>query len=154
MMCHYLDLDSAFDWPKKISFLAWLIRCTSQIWVVLHHQYGISAVVSQTSFCAETTDNYCFSLNHVITSLIILWTLSIILYVITYCLGCWFRSNWRSCPYNSTDTDILWTGPGIEPCGAQVQWTSWGTWKLTDFRPWWKWWPQWSVSLFRKLHHL
>ena len=31
------------------------IRCTTQIWVVTRHQYGISALVSQTSFGAETS---------------------------------------------------------------------------------------------------
>jgi len=30
------------------------IRTTTQIWVVMHHQYGISVLVSQT-FCGETT---------------------------------------------------------------------------------------------------
>ena len=31
------------------------IRSTTQIWVVTHHQYGISALVSQTSFGGETS---------------------------------------------------------------------------------------------------
>ena len=30
------------------------VRSSTQIWVVTHHQYGISALVSQTSFCGET----------------------------------------------------------------------------------------------------
>ena len=30
------------------------VRSSTQIWVVMHHQYGISALVSQTSFCGET----------------------------------------------------------------------------------------------------
>ena len=30
------------------------IRCTTQIWVVTRHQYGLSAFVSQTSFRGET----------------------------------------------------------------------------------------------------
>ena len=40
MMCHY---------PA-----AWPIRSTTQTWVVTHHQYWISALVSQTSFGGET----------------------------------------------------------------------------------------------------
>ena len=31
------------------------IRSTTQIWVVTRHQYGISALVSQTSFREETS---------------------------------------------------------------------------------------------------
>ena len=31
------------------------MRSTTQIWVVTRHQYGISAVVSQTSFGGETS---------------------------------------------------------------------------------------------------
>ena len=31
------------------------IRSTTQIWVVTRHQYGISALVSQTSFGGETS---------------------------------------------------------------------------------------------------
>ena len=33
---------------------AWPIRSTTQTWVVTHHQYWISALVSQTSFGGET----------------------------------------------------------------------------------------------------
>ena len=32
------------------------IRNTSQIWIVTRHQYGIFAVVRQTSFRGETSD--------------------------------------------------------------------------------------------------
>ena len=35
--------------------VAWLIISTTQIWVVTHHQYGISAHVPLTSFHGETT---------------------------------------------------------------------------------------------------
>ena len=31
------------------------IRSTTQIWVLPRHQYGISVLVSQTSFCGETS---------------------------------------------------------------------------------------------------
>ena len=55
MTCHNLDLDSASDWLKQISFATRPIRSTAQIWVVTRHQYGISVVVSQTSFREETS---------------------------------------------------------------------------------------------------
>ena len=45
MTRHYPDLGSASDW----SFRAEPIRSTAHIWVVTCHQYGISALVSQTS---------------------------------------------------------------------------------------------------------
>ena len=54
MTHHYLDLGSASDWLKQISHAARPIRSTTQIWVVMRHQYGISALVSQTSFRGET----------------------------------------------------------------------------------------------------
>lgn len=46
----YQDLGSAFDWMKQIFFL---IGSTTQIWVVRHHQYEISALASKTSFEGE-----------------------------------------------------------------------------------------------------
>ena len=50
MTRRFLDLGSAPDWLKQFSHAARPIRSTTQIWVVTRHQYGISAVVSQTSF--------------------------------------------------------------------------------------------------------
>ena len=50
MTRRYLDLGSAPDWLKQFSRAARPIRSTTQIWVVTRHQYGISVVVSQTSF--------------------------------------------------------------------------------------------------------
>ena len=41
---------------KQISLAAQPIRSTTQIWVVTRHQYGIFALVSQTSFRDETSD--------------------------------------------------------------------------------------------------
>ena len=56
MACHYPDLaGSASDWLNQISHAARPIRSTTQIWVVTRHQYGISALVSQTSFRGETS---------------------------------------------------------------------------------------------------
>ena len=55
MTCHYPDLGSTFDWLKQISHVAQPIRGTTQIWIVTHHQYGISALIcSRMSFCRET----------------------------------------------------------------------------------------------------
>ena len=55
MTCHNPELDSVSDWLRQISFAARPIRSTTQIWVVSRHQYGISVVVSQTSFRGETS---------------------------------------------------------------------------------------------------
>ena len=55
MTRHYPDLGSASDWLNQISHVARPIRSTTQIWVVTRHQYGISALVSQTSFGGETS---------------------------------------------------------------------------------------------------
>ena len=57
MTHHYPDLNSASDWLKQISHVARPIKSTIQIWVVTHHQYGISALVSQTSFGGKTSGN-------------------------------------------------------------------------------------------------
>ena len=51
------DLGSASDWLNKISHAARPIRSTTQMWVATRHQYGISALVFQTSFGGETSDN-------------------------------------------------------------------------------------------------
>ena len=50
MKCHYPDLGSASDWSCEGNFLQ-EIRSTPQICIVTRHQYGISALVSLTSFC-------------------------------------------------------------------------------------------------------
>ena len=42
MTFDYPDLDSVSDWLKQISLAALPIENTGQIWVVTHHQYGIS----------------------------------------------------------------------------------------------------------------
>jgi len=49
----YPDLGGASDWLKE-NFEP--IRSTTQIWVVTRRQYGISVLVSQTSFREETRD--------------------------------------------------------------------------------------------------
>ena len=54
MTRHHRDLGSASDWLNQISYEARPTRNTTHIWVVTRHQYGISALVSQTSFCGET----------------------------------------------------------------------------------------------------
>ena len=55
MTRHYPDLGSASDWLNQISHMARQIRSTTEIWVVTRHQYGISALVSQTSFHGDTS---------------------------------------------------------------------------------------------------
>ena len=54
MTCHYTDLGSAPDWLNQISHAARPIRSTTQIWVVMCHQYGISVLVSQPLLGGET----------------------------------------------------------------------------------------------------
>ena len=51
MTRHRSDLGSASDWLKQIFHAARPIRSSTQLWVLTRHQYGISALVSQTSFC-------------------------------------------------------------------------------------------------------
>ena len=55
MTRHYPDLGSASDWLNQIYQVARPIRSTTQSWVLMRHQYGISALVFQTSFCGETS---------------------------------------------------------------------------------------------------
>ena len=55
MMRHYPDQSSASDWLKQISQTARPIRSTTLIWVVTRHQYGISALVSRTTFQREAS---------------------------------------------------------------------------------------------------
>ena len=52
--CPYPDLGRASDWLNQISHAARPIRSTTQICAVTRRQYGISALVSQTSFGGET----------------------------------------------------------------------------------------------------
>jgi len=47
---HCLDLGSASDWSCGVGNLLQPIRSVTQIWIVTRHQYGISALISQTSF--------------------------------------------------------------------------------------------------------
>ena len=53
MTRHYPDLGSRL--VDQVSLTARPIRSTIQIWVVTHHQYGISALVYQTLFRGETS---------------------------------------------------------------------------------------------------
>ena len=52
---HYPDLASASDWSCGVGNLFQPIISTPQIWIVTRHQYGISALISQTSFFEEET---------------------------------------------------------------------------------------------------
>ena len=51
MTRHYPDLGRACDWLNQISHAARPIRSTTQT----RHQYGISVLVSQTSFVGQTS---------------------------------------------------------------------------------------------------
>ena len=55
MRHHYLDLGSASDWSCCMGNLRQSIRSSIQIWIVARHQYGISGLVSQTSFHRESS---------------------------------------------------------------------------------------------------
>ena len=57
MTRHYPNLGSASDWSCRVGNLIQPISSTTQIWVVMRHQYGISVLVSQTSFGGETSGN-------------------------------------------------------------------------------------------------
>ena len=52
---YYPDLGSVSDWSWRERNLPQPIRSTTQIWVVMRHQYGISAPVSQTSIREKTS---------------------------------------------------------------------------------------------------
>ena len=52
---HHPDLGSASDWSYRVGNLIQPIRSTTQIRVMMCHQYGISVLVSQTSFGRETS---------------------------------------------------------------------------------------------------
>ena len=56
MMCHYPNLGNACDWLCRKGNLLQSIKSTTQIWVVVCHQYEISVVVAQMSFREETSD--------------------------------------------------------------------------------------------------
>ena len=55
MTRHYPDLGSASDWSYRVGNSIQPIRSTTLIWEVTRQQYGISALVSQTSFGGETS---------------------------------------------------------------------------------------------------
>ena len=55
MTRHYPDLGSVSYWLSQISHAVRESRSTTQIWVVTRHQYGISALLCQTSFGWETS---------------------------------------------------------------------------------------------------
>jgi len=73
MMCHYIELGSNSDWECCIGNLIQPIRSTTQIWVVTRYQYEISALVSQTSFCGETSGSVTKCLLFSQANLILLW---------------------------------------------------------------------------------
>ena len=48
-------MGSAYDWSGRERNLLQPIRCTTQVQVMTRYRYGISALVSQTPFCGETS---------------------------------------------------------------------------------------------------
>ena len=53
MTCYYPDLGNASHWLRQISFAARPIRSTTQIWVVIRHQYEITALVPHRHFAGK-----------------------------------------------------------------------------------------------------
>ena len=56
MTCHYPELAGASCWSHREGNLLRQNKNTTQIWVVTRYQYGIFAVVRQTSFRGKTSD--------------------------------------------------------------------------------------------------
>ena len=56
MTYHYPDLGICY-WSRQISLARWPFRRTTQIWVVTHHQYRISAVAAQIPFRGKIIGN-------------------------------------------------------------------------------------------------
>ena len=56
--CFYPDLGSVSNWPKQISLAIRQIGSNSQLWVVTRRQYGISALVPETSFRWKTSGSF------------------------------------------------------------------------------------------------
>ena len=54
MTRHYLGLGAADLVVPLVKFASKPIRSSTQIWVVTHHQHGVSVLISQTSFHGET----------------------------------------------------------------------------------------------------
>ena len=55
LITRHTDLGSTCDWLNQIFDAVRPIRSSTQIWVVTRLQYGISALVSETSFGGETS---------------------------------------------------------------------------------------------------
>ena len=56
--CYYPDLGSAFEWLWPKGNLLQPIRSTAHILVVTHHQYRISPLIPQLSFCGKTSGGF------------------------------------------------------------------------------------------------
>ena len=54
MMCHYPDLGSASDWSYRVKFASTNQKHYPDLGSA-RHQYGISALVPQTSFLGESS---------------------------------------------------------------------------------------------------
>ena len=56
---HYPDLGNVSDWLCRMENLLQQIRSTTQIWVVTHHQYGISAFVGKPVLVQQNFSCFC-----------------------------------------------------------------------------------------------
>ena len=62
--CWSYEQPNLNEGPQNVeghSLAARPIRSTTQIWVVTHHQYGISLLIPQMSFCRENAKCWLFS---------------------------------------------------------------------------------------------
>ena len=75
---HFPDLGSASSWSCFVGNLIQPIRSTTQISVVMRHQHGISAFVSQTSFGGEASDSVAKCISAVFLSYLISTSLEVL----------------------------------------------------------------------------
>ena len=78
MTRHFPDLGSASSWSCFVGNLIQPIRSTTQISVVMRHQHGISAFVSQTSFGGEASDSVAKCISAVFLSYLISTSLEVL----------------------------------------------------------------------------
>ena len=83
MTHHYPDLGSASDWWYRVGNLIQPITITTQIWLVMCHQYRISALVSQKSFGGETSGK-CRLFSQAIISFIMIISNTFIMLIFPY----------------------------------------------------------------------
>ena len=102
-----LACGSASDWSCCVGNLIQPITSTTQIWVVTCHQYGISALISQMSFGADTSGSIakCWLFSQAIAKLVP-GHLIFKFFLLLFNLG-WSRSCTAWPWYASTNEEIL-----------------------------------------------